>query len=720
MQESPRDDANAAEHAAPGNDAPPTLVGHLAAALAVALCGSVALGLVEYAVARAFFRAELAGEDWPAALELAVAGRIITSHLLLWTPLLLVSAAAHRLLTRRRPGAAPEPVLVALFGVGVASVIVPADLALAHQDRLIVLIPAVALVLYLALMAYVLGRVLCRRWGPGRLARWGRRGGLVAGLAAIACAVGFWRSPLFNPGAFRASLAAAAPRAGGPPDVLWIVLDTARADRFSLYGYERPTSPRLEQFAGEALVFDRAISNAIWTIPSHASMFTGLPVRAHGLGNGAPFLPPQFKTVAERLAERGYRTALFTNNPLISNDTQLARGFADQFTVFTYMRSLRFSLDHWFEQLGVTPPVPWLDLDYGAALTNHMLARWLSARSDSVKHGVIQPPAPLLVFINYMEIHLPYRTPRPYRQQFLSDEAVRRSYALRQSVHGELEEWLHNEAIIHGYDGMPQLDRDALRGQYDAGVRYLDERVAEALDLFAAAGRLDNTLVVITSDHGEYLDTHGMWSHHFLTYQDVCHIPLIIRPARRSAAPADSADASGEAGPRPPGRVSDVVQLTDLYPTILRAALGPDAAETSARAIDLLDLPTEPGVRKGIVEFYGAGKKYDELLLAKQDRALRHRAARQFAVVEPQYKYIWSSDGMRELFDLAADPGEQRNCAAAMPGEVRRLHEALEHWKTAVPPFDPRSMRDARADFSPEIMRHMKALGYAGGDEPPD
>lgn len=697
-----------AEATTPVTGSGPGIARCMLAAASASIIGATLLGLLEYTVARVFFRHGLDGEPWPTGLEPAAAGMLIVSYVLLLLPILLAAGGVYAFLMRRRPSAVPEPWLLALVGLPVAAVVVPADLQLAHYDTLLALIPAVGLVLYVAAMVWVLGRIAVRRLGSRRVLRVYYVAAVLCGLVGIVCGVAFYCSPLWNPAYYDAGGLGWQPAAAGedradtqatrPPDVLWIVLDTARADRMSLYGYTKPTTPFLQRLAGETRVYDRAISNGMWTVPSHASMFTGRPVREHGMSLGARALLPRFRTVAELLDEHGYQTVLLTNNPLLTTRTMLARGFVDRFTVFTYMRSLRFSLERWVENLGMIPPLPWLDRDYGAALTNHLAAGWLREHRER----------PVFMFVNYMEAHLPYRSPRRYRAQFLSDEAVRRSYALRRRVHGEIENWLHEHAIIEGYDDMPQLDRDTLCGQYDAGLRYLDDRIAELLDLFAAAGRLDNTLVIITGDHGEYLDTHNMWSHHFLTYQDVVHVPLIIRPP------------GGGRG----RRIERVAQLTDLYTTVLRATLGAAAVTPTPRAIDLLAADADTASAAGsapryaVAECYGPGKKLEDQLLALRDRAFRHRACKQLAVVGPRFKYVESSDGQLELFDLTADPGELHNLATTSPESMRPLAAYLARWKRAVPKFDVRAAQPG-GQWSPDVLKQLGALGYVGGDDSP-
>ena len=663
------------------------LLAALRAAAGVAVIGSVLLGLCEHLVASAF--SSSAGDDapWPAALVLAATGRIITTHLTLWLPVFLIWGVGYWCVRRRRPTAAPEPFFLALYVALAAGVVVPADLALAGNDSTLYLILAMAVSLAFAALVYFLARAIRRR--AARLFR-----GLFALAAVLAVAfaalafVLFVRSPLLDPGGYHAPPLPPTAAPGSGPNILWVVLDTVRADRLGPYGCPAPTTPFLDEFASQCLVFDRAVADGMWTLPSHASMFTGLPVRQHGVGGPTRRLDDSFPTLAETLRNSGYRTALFSNNPLVGPGTGLSRGFATARVVWNFHRRSRFSLEFLCERWGITPPLPWLDLDCGAALTNHLIARWLGQQSGS----------PLLLFVNYMEAHLPYRSPQACRRQFLPGDQLHRSYDLRYSVYGDLEDWLTFGANVDGYDALLPGDREVIKRQYDAAVRYLDGRVRELVTMFAQRGLLDHTLIVITSDHGEYLDTHGMWSHHFLLYDDLTRVPLLIRPP----------------GPPRPGRIAAPVQLSDLYPTLLHAAVGTQPGDLNPHARDLLAHP-EPGSAERIVvtEHFGAARPLAQRLLAKSDPDLRRRASPQLAAVTTRYKYVRSADGTRELYDLANDPGEQRNVEFAHWKEAERLRKFLEWWEKTVPRYQsPAGTRLPEAD----ALEALKALGYVVDD----
>lgn len=661
------------------------------AALATAILGSTVIGVFEHVAGSILAPLPSYSESWPWDLVLAATGRMIATHLLLWVPVMVASGLVYWVFARRRSRAAPGPFFLALFVLLAALVVIPADLELANRQGAFLLTVGFVAGLGLTAVVYFVARGLHHQVGRQRFERWFRLAGGLGLIVALVLGAVFMSSPLYDPGAYRVAGSDVPDVSQQRPHVLWIVLDTVRADRLSLYGCEEPTTPLLEEFAEQSVVFDHVVANGIWTLPTHASMFTGLAPRTHGLGHATWRLDDSFRTVADELGESGYATGFFSNNVLVTPRTNLSKGFDTAIVVRDFLDSTRFSLGFVCEKWGLTPPVPWLDLDGGAGLTNELVSRWLEAQSDR----------PVFVFINYMEAHLPFLVPREYRETFLSEDQVHRSFDLRRRAYGELEGWLNIDALVDGYDQMPPEDREVVKRQYEAALRYLDERVREMIDIFRQRGLLDNTLVVITSDHGEYLDTHGMWSHHFLTYQDVLHVPLLLR----------------EPGRTEPRRVETLVQLSDLYPTVLRAVLGADAVKTSPDARDLLAVAAGDGAsRIAVSEFSGAEPVMKPRLLAKNDPQTRHRATAQIAAVDSRFKYIRSADGKRELYDLASDPGELENLEYSHWKEVDRLDRHIEWWLRTTSLYKP---RQSPAGVGPDrdLKRTLKALGYVGDDD---
>ena len=665
----------------------PTLGWTLFAALGSAVIGGVSCGLAEWLAASVLLPLPAASGDWPWSLRGAALGRIIVTHLALGMPLLVVMGVLYWAVHRRRAHAAPGPFFLTTYVFLVLLTVVPAGLELAVRRTLHYAIPLYVVGAVALVGIYWGGRRLRSGLGTRRFRRVFTAGTLIALGGAMYFGGLFWRSPLRSPAGYRIPYGETSSRRFDRRHVLWIVLDTVRADLMSVYGYGQDTTPFLAEWAGQSLVFDRAIANGMWTLPSHASMFTGLPMRSHGAGDQIFWLEDQFETAAEAFRDQGYATGLFTNNSLVAPITNLNQGFDSICAVREFQKHTRFALGYLFEKRGITPPVSWLDYDSGAALTGQAVGRWLDAHAAQS----------VFVFVNYMEAHLPYRVPRRWREMFMTPEQVRRSYELRRRVHGDLESYLNVEVLVEGDEDLTASDREVIRLQYLATLRYLDDRVRELIEDFRRRGMLDDTLVVITADHGEYLDTHGMWSHHCLTYQDLIHVPLIIHEPRATTG----------------RRIAEVVQLSDLYPTVLRAALGPDAARTTPYARDLLDETTARMERVAISECAGMEPKMIERMDVKNDVLARHRAAGQTAAVGSRYKLMLSMDGRRELFDLQEDPGELRDMIkdrAAMAGELDRL---VGRWRLMTPRFVP----TPRAEDSQGLLSDsLRLLGYVEAD----
>ncbi len=662
------------------------------AGLCVAIIGSAVLASIEVSLAAWITSQKQHGGAMTNELVVAALGKAALTHALLWCTVMVLFSAGIAGFILRRTATPPEPLLWAIFILLAGAVVVPADLGLASLNKGW-MVPAgyagVSVLAAVTFAAATAARTLLR-------ARWFRR--FVGALAAlclaliVASGVVLVRSPLYDASTFRVSdsgvRAASRP---GRPNVLWIVLDAVRADRLTCYGYDAPTTPFLDEWSERAIVYEGAVTNAIWTVPSHASMFTGLSLRQHCTDAQTPWLAKPITTVAEVLQANGYATASISNNPWVSPTTNLVQGFADQ-VVVSWLRHLsRFSLEYICELRGITPPFSWLDGDYGSAVTNQLVARWLDRR--------VAEQRPFFLFINYMEAHLPYRVPGRYRRMFMTDAEARRSYDLRHSAYGDVVWAFNGRFNYHGGDFTSQADRHILERQYLAAIRYLDDRVRETIGMFEARGLLDNTLVIITADHGEHLDTHGMWSHYFHTYNDLTHVPLLIRePGRREAL-----------------RAAAPVQPSDLYATILSATLGSFEQPFGEDLHDLLGLANRPPPQRVVVVEQGEPDVPTSRELSQSPNPqLAYRAEPRRAAVDGRFKYIRSISGRRELYDIVADPGELCDLTDAAPREAERLDACLNRWLNTVPQRQP--VKVVTTEIPEEVLAELKALGYLGGD----
>lgn len=613
---------------------------------------------------------------------------------MLWCPVMTVAALLHGLAFRRSEQCHPEPFLAGLFVAAAGLLVIPADLEMADLDGTVSLIAGCGGALVCAVAVYFGVRVT-RAWlGDRRFAHTLGAAAAVGMIVTSASGIALFRSPFYDADRFRVAPAGATRQATNRPNVLWIVLDTVRPDRLSCYDDTLDSTPFLTEWARRAIVFDHAVGNGVWTVPSHASMFTGRSIREHGMDHANLWLDDAFETVAEVLADSGYATASFSNNPWISRDSNLAQGFENVRVNFYLSHLGRFSLIYLCEKWGVSPPVPWLDADFGAAMTNHLIARWLDDEAD--------PDAPLFLFVNYMEALLPYRIPRRYRRMYLTDEQTDRSYALRRRAYGDIVTALDSRFNIEGSEFLPEADREILKRQYDATLRYLDDRVRELIDMFDQRGLLDDTLVVITSDHGEHLDTHGMWSHGILTYNDVARVTMLIH----------------EPGQEVPARVSTAVLLSDLHPTILNATLKSGGRGPGHDARDLIALArSDDQSRTVVTEYTGPSNDTTRRINKTGDPIVHHRAGPQIAAQDGRFKYIASSDGRRELYDLTHDPQELNNLFEIQVSESKRLAAHIDAWLQAVPPYQP-TQPGVGTSMPPDVVDALRSLGYLNtGDD---
>ncbi len=482
----------------------------------------------------------------------------------------------------------------------------------------------------------------------------------------------------------------------GAPNVLWVVWDTVRADRLSLYGHERPTTPRLEAWATGARVFDDALSTAGYTLPSHASLFTGLLPSEHCTHNGHPRLEDRYETLAELLHAAGWRTFLFSANPQIS--AQPSRNFAQGFERAAHpwdprwrqeaLAIVRSKLDprDRSSELGArleaagggpTGLTPW-NIKAAGSLAERALLEWL---------GEGDPKRPWFAFLNYMEAHRPLIPPRAYRERLMSDAQVERSYEVDRS-------WLPMWEYTFGLRDYDDEELALTAATYDAALRELDDLFASLLDALSAAGQLENTVVVLTSDHGEHLGEHHMLDHQYSVYQPLLRVPLVIFAPGRVE----------------PGRDDRPASSFDLFPTILALA-GVDPPEGQrSRARSLLDPPAarlrlaeEPAVSEvGIRQVRRAHPDWDPSPFQRRLRAL----------VDGSTKLLWGSDERVELYDLASDPLEERDLAAAQPERAGRLRQRLDAFYAGLEHCDPSSLAEVPEPTSPEERRMLEALGY--------
>ncbi len=432
----------------------------------------------------------------------------------------------------------------------------------------------------------------------------------------------------------------------GSPNVLFVVLDTVRRDHLSLHGYRRPTTPNLERLARDGIRFDRARAAAPWTLPSHASFFTGCwphELDVHWLTplrTGAPLL-------AEYLGSRGYATAGFVaNTGYCSYDTGLARGFtcyedyslkrlAFLQTAVLVKEMLKpiFQLSY-ADDSGFLDLVPeflnrcfYADARKDASLINRAFLDWLARRPEESR--------PFFVFLNYMDAHAPYKLPA----------GVPHRFGHRPQSRDEIR-------IL--YEGWDLLDKLTLpkpyltmaRDAYDSCLAYLDEQLGVLFKELHQRDLLDDTLIVIASDHGEGLGEHDLFDHGESLYATELDVPLLI------LGPLESRTARV---------VPQVVSLRDLPATIVD--LVGQGARSPFPGHSLADL-----WRDSDRAATAASTAFSEILVPNPRNANHGRSPAYrgplISVADGDYVYIRNlGDGAEQLFNQREDPRELSNQA---------------------------------------------------------
>ncbi len=540
-------------------------------------------------------------------------------------------------------------------------------------------------------------------------------GGAAAVLGLAACSGGEAEQPVPAPVPVPEQ---AAPEPAGKqgPNVLIVVWDTVRADRMSLYGHERATTPQLDEWAKEATVYEQATAPGMWTLPSHASMFTGLRGTTHGATASWRWLDHRFETLAETLGGAGYQSIALSSNLIASPMTNLTQGFdvvrttfpqsnpravpkaftdaakaATQSKVIAADASTEISPAFGGQQDDKWGKAVFKD---SAPVMHQELMRFLDQRKES---------GPWFAYINMMEAHSPRIPSMSARKRLLSDEQLQLGLQTDASL------FALNEYIVGKRDYTP-AQLEAIAGVYDAAILDLDDATGALFADLEQRGVMDDTLVIVVADHGEALGEHQRFEHRWSVFEQLLHVPLVVRyPARFDAR-----------------RVEERVSTADVYATVLDVAGVSPPAELQTSKSLAGRATYEPFVFTQMLDPFASQlasmrKAYPGLDSAPWERTY-------CAVYEGAHKLIHASDGEHMLFDVGSDPLEAKNLAAAEVATAERLTKALGEWEASLVTYDPtkRTRRDGAkgqkgqkakgGKMSPEECEQLKMLGYLSGD----
>ncbi len=454
--------------------------------------------------------------------------------------------------------------------------------------------------------------------------------------------------------------------------VVLVVVDALRPDHLGTYGYDRPTSPRLDAWAERGRVFERAWATSPWTLPSFGSILTGYLPSAHAagieVGEGAEVdsaevamrnfvtLAPAVKTVAERLADAGFVTGAFVANPFLDPQFGLDRGFADY--------------DHYDTSNAEVRP---------ASEVVDRALEWIDGAGE----------APFFLLVHLFDPHLDYGAPAPFAGRFTSEMEAAGELPVRGL-------WPIRNRIAE----MVADERDFIVAAYDEEVAYVDAELGRFFDGLDERGILADGLVALTADHGEEFFEHDGFEHGHSMYEEVLRIPLILWGRDVQV-----------------GRDRTPASLIDLAPTILTGSGigvgGVPSAGDPPDASGVADPEDAPALLPGI-SLLASGSA--DSAASGSPGATRDIIAERVlygpdaqAIVRwPDKLIVDVATGETKLFDLAADPGERHDLAGERPELVAELIDGLAEALAAATAIGA----GAEAELDEELLRRLRALGY--------
>jgi arylsulfatase A-like enzyme len=482
-------------------------------------------------------------------------------------------------------------------------------------------------------------------------------------------AVGLWANPVVTD---------AAPHTR--PNVLVYLIDTLRADHASLYGYARDTTPFLKKLGATGIVFDDCQAQATWTKASTASLMTSLYSFTHGIINDADTIPPGSATIAEQLRGHGYVTASIVANPFAGRTTGLQRGFDYMFeypTVFRYRTEAA-------------------DRGTDSAALNKVVIPWLERHRDE----------PFFLYAHATDPHAPYRPPAPYDAKW-ANPAENQDFDRHYMKLRNEREYGGGTVISREMCSRAGIDPDRFIQQaldrYDGEILHNDHSFEVLVDKMKQLGILDNTIVIVVSDHGEEFWDHGWTAHGHSLYQELAHTVFLMWNPRLLPQPR---------------RVSEPVQLVDVMPTIL----------------DLLGMKIPQMVEGQSLVPLGRGKPFQRRTPvmtsrfahpgAQPDGPIKENRTDTFALVETKWKLIYRdksrATGLNraELYDRVTDRTEKDNVAAAHPREVEQFMAEVGKWIDAQNKIRVVLGHGASSQLDQQTIQQLRSLGYLGGQTP--
>ncbi|QDV04546.1 Choline-sulfatase [Planctomycetes bacterium Poly30] len=419
------------------------------------------------------------------------------------------------------------------------------------------------------------------------------------------------------------------------PNVLLIVIDTLRADHLSTYGYERETSPRLTELASEGLRYERAVAQAPWTTPSIGALMTSRYPSSLGIEGEQNALADELVLLPEALQAAGYQTAGVISHSFLGSEWNFDQGF------------------ELFDEANVQGH---------SAVTSEGVTNAATA----VLRQLSADPEPFFLFVHYFDPHAAY-----------VDHAGQ-DFGGPAGYDGPVTSGLLFRELRKMQKDTSDADLAELVRLYDSEIAFTDRQIGLLLDALRESGEWDDTMVIVTADHGEEFLDHGRFGHAKSLFEELIHVPLVVKPP-----------ASFKATVRAGTSVAEPVALIDVYPTVLQVTGATTEFELEGRSV----FPQPP---RGRTLFAETG-----------------RTGSAAAAISGSLKLIERAEGRQQLFDLASDPQEKTNLARTRGTDVDRLLGELREWREV---SAARALIGETIQIDAQSAARLKELGYGGDD----
>ncbi len=430
------------------------------------------------------------------------------------------------------------------------------------------------------------------------------------------------------------------------PNILLISLDTVRADHLGCYGYDRHTTPALDALSKQGVLFKKHIASSSWTLPSHATLFTGLYPPTHRAETLDHMMAPKLPTMAQLIDSLGYKTAAFVSSGYLGPAFGLHRGF-------NRFYSLKDVLNKGTETI----------TDKGL--------EWL--KEVGVKEK--ETSKPFFLFLHYLDAHTPYDPPEPFRDFYYDENWKTEGNAGDESVaYAELKEKTPQFKIKRA---------NRMKAFYDGEIARIDRGVEQIIDFLKERDVFQNTLMIITSDHGEEFIDHGSFDHGQTLYSEQIDVPLlVIWPDEIEGGRIDGS----------------LTRSVDILPTVL----------------DLIDAPPYPVVHGRSLKKNMHGRNKEQARMAVAD--LKRKKFDMTSLSDGRYKYIVQSGEESDelLFDIQSDPAERNNVVEEKGDIVEEFRRAYDQWTDEMKQWG-HATRKSRLTL--EEIEQLQALGYMQDEE---